>query len=316
MTSNINNVENQNTWFFHSFSGACSGSITRFVSQPFDVIKIRFQLQVEPVSQISCNSKYKSIFQSICLINKEEGIKALWKGHIPGQLLSSTYGLTQFGVFQTSLKYLSITETELNQNSSVHFVCGVMSSTIATIASYPFDVIRTRLVAQKSNQIYKNMRQVAFSIYKTEGVLAYYRGLFPTLVQNSLQGGLIFMFYNSFTKFTSTNTRTHKTGSEDYLNTVKQLSSGFLSGIAAKTCIYPLDIVKKRLQLQDFVKTRNDFGKKFVCKGLVDCIYLTIKEESFFGLFKGLSPSLLKAGVSTALHLAIYEHIFKLLNSY
>lgn len=48
---------------------------------------------------------------------------------------------------------------------------------------------------------------------------------------------------------------------DNYLNSVKQLSSGFLSGIASKTCVYPLDMAKKRLQLQDFVNSRNDFGK-------------------------------------------------------
>jgi len=54
------------------------------------------------------------------------------------------------------------------------------------------------------------MRQVVISIYRTEGLTAYYRGLFPTLIQNSLQGGLIFMFYNTFTKRISTNTSTNK----------------------------------------------------------------------------------------------------------
>lgn len=39
-------------------------------------------------------------------------------------------------------------------------------------------------------QIYINMRQVIISIHKNEGLSAYYRGLFPTLIQNSLQGGL------------------------------------------------------------------------------------------------------------------------------
>lgn len=54
------------------------------------------------------------------------------------------------------------------------------------------------------------MREVALSIYRTEGVLAYYRGLYPTLLQNSLQGGFIFMFYNTFAKLISTNTTTNK----------------------------------------------------------------------------------------------------------
>jgi hypothetical protein len=53
------------------------------------------------------------------------------------------------------------------------------------------------------------MKDVALSIYKTEGLSAYYRGISPTILQNSLQGGLIFMFYNSFSKCISTNTSTN-----------------------------------------------------------------------------------------------------------
>jgi len=59
----------------------------------------------------------------------------------------------KFVVFQKTLALLSINEKELNQTSSVHFLCGVSSATAATLVSYPFDVVRTRLVAQKSNQV-------------------------------------------------------------------------------------------------------------------------------------------------------------------
>ncbi|XP_016663665.1 mitochondrial thiamine pyrophosphate carrier-like isoform X1 [Acyrthosiphon pisum] len=313
MTLDISNAEKKTTWLLHSTAGACSGAFTRLVCQPFDVLKIRFQLQVEPLSRNSNNSKYKSIYQSINLIYKEEGFKALWKGLLPGQFLSTTYGLTQFLVFQKTLAFLSITEKELNQTSSVHFLCGVSSAAAATLVSYPFDVVRTRLVAQKSNQIYANMRSVAISMYKTEGIFAYYRGFFPTLLQSALQGGFLFMFYNTFSKFSSTNTSTNTTIHDNHMNSVKQFSSGFMAGVAAKTIVYPLDVTKKRIQLQDFIHSRDGFGKKFMCNGLLDCIYVTLREESISGLFKGLSPSLIKAGFTTALHLTLYEQTFKLL---
>lgn len=44
MTSKVNNNDQQKTWFIHSTAGAFSGAFTRLVSQPFDVIKIRFQV--------------------------------------------------------------------------------------------------------------------------------------------------------------------------------------------------------------------------------------------------------------------------------
>lgn len=46
-----------------------------------------------------------------------------------------------------------MTEKDLNQTPSVHFLCGFIAATSGTLTSYPFDVIRTRLVAQKSNQV-------------------------------------------------------------------------------------------------------------------------------------------------------------------
>lgn len=104
----------------HAIAGAVSGFITRFICQPLDVIKIRFQvsvyslikhskvcrsfpqltillllqLQVEPISRYHV-SKYGSVSQAFLLILKEEGIFALWKGHVPAQLLSIVYGMSQ-----------------------------------------------------------------------------------------------------------------------------------------------------------------------------------------------------------------------------
>lgn len=53
------------------------------------------------------------------------------------------------------------------------------------------------------------------------------------------------------------------------------------------------------------------FFQKFICNGFLDCLRLIIISETFFGLFKGLSPSLLKAGIVTALNLTLYEQSFK-----
>lgn len=79
-----------------AFAGAFSGFGTRLIAQPLDVLKIRLQLQVEPVSFNNNNSKYKSLYQTCNCILKEEGIHAFWKGHVPAQVLSVMYGFVQF----------------------------------------------------------------------------------------------------------------------------------------------------------------------------------------------------------------------------
>ena len=68
-------------------AGAISGCVARFVIGPLDVLKIRFQVQVEPVSRRAAARlaaqkgssavlpKYTGIWQALRTIVKEEGIQ-------------------------------------------------------------------------------------------------------------------------------------------------------------------------------------------------------------------------------------------------
>lgn len=106
-----------------AIAGAASGFITRGLSQPLDVLKIRFQLQVEPIKR-SDYSKYQSIRQAIKTIYSEEGWTSLWKGHIPAQLLSMFYGFVQFYSFEMLSKQMSTINSNGSYKSLLNFACG------------------------------------------------------------------------------------------------------------------------------------------------------------------------------------------------
>ena len=51
------------------FCGAVSGVVTRLVVQPLDVLKIRFQLQIEPTSKVLLHLNEQEFFSYLLLTN-------------------------------------------------------------------------------------------------------------------------------------------------------------------------------------------------------------------------------------------------------
>ena len=49
---------------------------------------------MSPVTRTS-GSKYYGVYQALSQIVREEGPAALWKGHVPAQILSVLYGTVQ-----------------------------------------------------------------------------------------------------------------------------------------------------------------------------------------------------------------------------
>lgn len=167
--------------FVDATAGAIAGCAARFVVGPLDVIKIRFQVQLEPIAKraagidaTSLTSKYTGLRQALKTIVQEEGIRVqqkcsvcrfwhpvypsesytwtvqgLWRGTLPGQLLTVPYTAVQFVTLQ-QVRYLAHQSgiSDHMGGRSLSFVSGAMAGAAATVASYPFDILRTTLAAQ------------------------------------------------------------------------------------------------------------------------------------------------------------------------
>lgn len=113
-----------------ALAGGVAAFVTRFVCQPFDVLKIRFQLQVEPMS---CHkSKYVSIPQAVSTIFRDEGVIGFWKGHMPGQLLSIVYGVAQFWAFEECKDHAKRLNLYHHNENLSNFVCGSIAGALGT----------------------------------------------------------------------------------------------------------------------------------------------------------------------------------------
>ncbi|XP_063215840.1 mitochondrial thiamine pyrophosphate carrier-like isoform X2 [Bacillus rossius redtenbacheri] len=300
----------------HAMAGAVSGTVTRFLCQPLDVIKIRFQ--VEPLSARCVEAKYWGVLQAGTDIVHNEGMAALWKGHVPAQLLSVIYGTTQFVTFEALTRQawrLALLQSE-ELRPALNFSCGAVAGCAATVVSFPADVVRTRLVAQGDPGVYKGLINSFVVIYKTEGIPAFFKGLLPSLIQIAPHAGAQFAFYSGFRDLWKRYEASVPATAATDMTVAGSLVCGSAAGLCAKTIVYPLDLSKKRLQMQGFEAARRQFGKVFRCAGLVDCVRQVVRHEGLAGLFKGLWPSAIKAATTTALHFCIYEQVCHLLASH
>ena len=85
--------------------------------------------------------------------------QGLWRGTVPGQLLTVPYTAVQFVTLQhcRQLARQYGLHERPRWRSAVPFVSGAVAGAAATMASYPFDLLRTTLAAQGEPPVYATM---------------------------------------------------------------------------------------------------------------------------------------------------------------
>ena len=164
--------------------------------------------------------------------------------------------------------------------------------------TYPLDIVRTRLSIQSASfeklgakdaqRKLPGMWVTMTTMYQKEGgFTALYRGIIPTVTGVAPYVGLNFMIYESV--------RTYFTPEgEANPSSVGKLSAGAISGGVAQTCTYPLDVLRRRFQ----INTMSGMGYQY--RGIADALRTIFVQEGFRGLYKGITPNLLKVAPSMA----------------
>lgn len=109
---------------------------------------------------------------------------------------------------------------------------------IATILTYPFDIMRTQFALQGSQKFHNSFHSYATYTFKTFGLRGFYYGLWPAVVGITPYVGLNFGLYEGFKSFFETSNAVQLSNSK--LNLIKVgLISGMAGGIS-KMVVYPL----------------------------------------------------------------------------
>ena len=304
------NKKNNNININPIVAGAIAGAVARVFVAPLDVIKIRLQIQKENYSLTS--AKYKGAFSAMATIAREEGIrKGLWAGTVPALCLWIPYTGIQFGMLNALNESSSSSSSSSSSFLNNNFVFGAVAGATATVATYPFDIIRTQLASQGIPKTYNGVFDAFFGLLRRRKL---YAGLGITLIEiipaTSVQFG-VYEYLNSI-GFGDSNKSSNSSSNSFELN---HFAKGFLAGSCARVAIHPLDVMKKRLQVVG-LKRAASYGAAETANKAFPLVLSILKAEGVRGFYKGLVPALCKSAPSSAITFGVYEFAMQVLDSF
>jgi len=180
-----------------------AGIMTVLFTNPFWVVNTRLKLQGVPGHSSREIKKlkrpmYRGVLHGLTIIWKDEGLRALWAGTTSSLLLVSNPAL-QFMVYEALKRsdvihiwlssFISTTATVV---SLQHLFNGAMAKLVATVVTYPLQVIQTR---RRAGFVRMSITKQFVSIVQGSGITGLFRGLESKLTQTCLTAALMFFVY-------------------------------------------------------------------------------------------------------------------------
>jgi len=273
------------------------------------VVKIRLQLQThslsDPLSHKNLHGGpiYKGTIPTIRHILKHEGLTGLWKGNVPAEMMYICYSAVQFTTYRsvTLLLHRTFGEGRL-PHSAESFIAGATAGATATMATYPLDLLRTRFAAQGNDRVYSSLRRAILDIKRDEGFKGFFRGLGPGLAQIVPFMGTFFAVYETLRL---------PLGQLELPFGSGDATAGVMASVIAKTGTFPLDLVRKRIQVQGPTRSRYVHKNIPEYRGTVRTVQAILAREGIRGLYRGLTVSLFKAAPASAVTMWTYEQALR-----
>mmetsp|Transcript_96327 Transcript_96327/g.277414 ORF Transcript_96327/g.277414 Transcript_96327/m.277414 type:complete len:543 (+) Transcript_96327:2-1630(+) len=269
--------------------GGIAGSLAKTVIAPGDRIKILFQ--TDHVRRFS----WQGVWDTARDIVRSQGPRGLWRGHGATLLRVAPYSATSFAVFDPYKGRIRELAPGLGE-IYVRFLAGAGAGMTATALTYPFDLFRARMAAHQGREgRYDGYLRAAMQVVRTEGPLALFSGLRPTLLGIVPYSGITFCLYETFK---SRLQKSQAPGAGAELSSGWRLCAGALSGLLAQSATYPLDVVRRRMQVHPNMYRHEAHALASI-----------FRDEGRRGLYKGLSMNWIKGPIAVAVSFATNDFL-------
>lgn len=248
---------------------------------PLQVIKTRMQYQNQKTAE------YKGVLDAFRKIFRNEGLGGFFKGY-PASLVSLPATMLYLTTLEVSWEMLP-KNLPLKEMAS-----GLLACTASQLWFVPCDIIsqhqQINSKKEKASQQLRNTFTLAKSIYKTQGVLGFYRGFNLSMITYGPQSSIFWHLFGETKSRLATNS---------YINDHQHVHIGVsaaTSSVLTNMVMTPLDTIRARYQLNP---------DRSSIKHVIHELY---NNEGLFGFYKGYTARTTYGLLNTAPLLILFFH--------
>ncbi|KAL0447385.1 UNVERIFIED_CONTAM: Mitochondrial carrier protein CoAc1 [Sesamum latifolium] len=283
-------------------AGGAAGAFAKTAVAPLERIKILLQTRTDFHSV--------GIYPSLKKILKYEGVAGFYKGNGASVIRIVPYAALHFMTYERYRLWILDNYSGLGTGPVVDLLAGSAAGGTAVLCTYPLDLARTKLAYQiveargpvqhgttqfNASPAYSGIRNVMESVYREGGVRALYRGIGPTVIGILPYAGLKFYVYEEL--------KSH-VPEEHQKSILMRLSCGALAGLFGQTFTYPLDVVRRQMQVEH-LQPSSQGGVRY--RSTLDGLGSIVHNQGWRQLFAGLSINYIKIVPSVAIGFTAYD---------
>ncbi|OBS74692.1 hypothetical protein A6R68_14770 [Neotoma lepida] len=237
--------------------------------------------------QHKTKTNFRNLLSGLRSLVQEGGVRSLWRGNGINVLKIAPEYAIKFSVFEQCKNFFC--GVQGSPPFQERLLAGSLAVAISQTLINPMEVLKTRLTLRFTGQ-YKGLLDCAWQILEQDGTRALYRGYLPNML------GII--------PYACTDLAVYEV-------CVPRESIGFslssvtLSTTCGQMASYPLTLVRTRMQAQDTVEGSNPT--------MLGVFRRILSQQGWPGLYRGMTPTLLKVLPAGGISYLVYEAMKKTL---
>lgn len=283
------------------FAGCVAGTLSILLCHPLDTIRIRLQ-----------SGQFSTISECFKSSLKNEGARGLYKGLIPPLVGVSLINASLFGTKSVTHSMLEDMDDKLSEdmddksgkdfpdttqpNFKHLMISGATAGLASGFLSSPIELLKIRQQLDQRGSDAVKLWPLTRGIVKNSGWLSLFRGLNATMIREIPSFPAYFVTYE-YSKLYLQGLLPEDSAISD---TAAILGAGSLAGISGWIFVYPIDVIKTKIQSEP----------SLIWKDRISCaqMYRRLLQESGRSVFmRGFGATILRAVPTNAVIFGGYE---------